>query len=53
MFPSLEKSTGGSPYLAESPGDSKMTDTYYIWGNKGSGLSIGVRCVRARPSRTP
>lgn len=30
MWPSLEKSTGGSPYLAESPDDSKMTDTYYI-----------------------
>ena len=42
-LPALEKSTGGSPYLAESPADSKMTDTYYIWGNKGSGLSIGVR----------
>ncbi|KAJ1629117.1 hypothetical protein T492DRAFT_873958 [Pavlovales sp. CCMP2436] len=34
---------GGSPYLMEAPADSKMSDTYYIWGNKGSGLSIGVR----------
>jgi len=43
MFPRLEKSTGGSPYLSESPANPKMNDIYYIWGNKGSGLSIGVR----------
>lgn len=30
LLRTLEKSTGGSPYLSESPDDSKMTDTYYI-----------------------